>query len=329
MAILHSGIATFLKAPHIPPERSALEAVGATVAVLGLPYDSTTVTRPGASHGPRAIRDASSHFAFGAYYHYDYDVTISDHLTLVDCGDIDGIPGNARRTFEQTEAVLDEIYAANCFPVLIGGDHATTIPGARAFARRLDGRMGFVMFDTHLDTAPDIDGEELSHCAPVHRVLDLPNVEGANVVIIGAHGAANPRIEQDVAEEHGITVFSVRDIDRMGIEEVARRALELATDGTESTYLSVDIDVLDGAYAWGTCGPEIGGLTGRELVRGLEIVAAGPLGAMDCVEVAPPFDPSGNTARVGARVVIDVLAAQAVRLRERAESEAGVALRAS
>lgn len=315
MAILHAGIATFLKAPHVLPERTALAASGANVAVLGLPFDSTTVTRPGASHGPRAIRDASSHFAFGQNYHYDYDITYSDHLAIVDCGDVDGVAGNAERTFERTERALDEIYAAGCFPVLLGGDHSTTIPGARALARHTDGPMGFVVFDTHLDTAPDVDGETLGHCSPVHRVLDLPNVDGRNVVIIGAHGAANPKSEQEVADLYGVTVFTVRDIDRLGIDEVAKRALALAMAGTEHFYLSVDIDVLDGAYAWGTCGPEIGGITGRELVRGLEIVGSGPVGAADCVEVAPFLDPSGNTARVGARVVVDVLALRALRLR--------------
>jgi len=323
MAVLHAGIATFLNAPHVWADRAGLRKAGANVAVVGLPYDGTTVTRPGASHGPRAIRDASSHFAFGGGYHYDYRVTVSDYLTLVDCGDVDGVPGNAERTFQRTEEILDEIHAANCFCVLIGGDHATTIPGARSFARTLEGRMGFVMLDTHLDTAPDVDGETLSHCSPVHRVLDLPNVEGRNVAILGAHGAANPRMEEEVADEHGVSVFSVRDVDRLGIDNVAQRAIELAADGTEAVYLSVDIDVLDGAYAWGTCGPEIGGLTGRELVRALEIIGEGPVGAVDCVEVAPAYDPSGNTARVGARVVIDVLAARALKQRD-AGQQAGV-----
>lgn len=329
MTILHAGIATFLKAPYVPPERAALEAAGATVAVVGLPDDTTTVTRPGASHGPRAIRDASSHFSFGEYYHYDYGVTISEHLTLVDCGDVDAVAGNAQKTFERAERILDEVYEAGCFPVLLGGDHATTIPGARALARHVDGRMGFIVFDTHLDTAPDIDGETLSHCSPVHRVLDLPNVDGRNVVIIGAHGAANPKLEQDVADEYGVTVYNVRDVDRLGIDDVCRHAVELACDGTASVYLSVDIDVLDGAYAWGTCGPEIGGLTGRELVRGLEVVSQTSLGAMDCVEIAPFLDPSGNTARIGARVVIDVLAVQACKARDRASPGAGVTISAS
>lgn len=322
MAILHAGISTFLNAPYVPPRREELEQAGASFAALGLPFDSTTVTRPGAGHGPRAVRDASSHYAFGESYHYDYDITYGDYVTVVDCGDVNAVAGSAARTFERAEADLAEIHEAGCFPLLIGGDHATSIPGARALARRLNGSMGFIMFDTHLDTAPDIDGEELSHCSPVHRILDLPNVDGANIAIIGIHGAANPKLEKEVADAHGITVFSIRDVARLGIDEVAQQALAIASNGTESVYLSVDIDVLDGAYAWGTCGPEIGGMTGRELVRGLEIIGTGPLGAMDCVEVAPMYDPSGHTARVGARVVIDVLAAQAVRLRDLSPVEA-------
>ncbi|MBV8954358.1 MAG: agmatinase family protein [Solirubrobacterales bacterium] len=308
MTVLHAGIATFLGASCVSPERVALEEAQATVAVLGLPDDTTTVTRPGASHGPRAIREASSHFAFGGTYHFDYGVTISDHETVVDCGDVNPVAGNAARTFERAEAALAEIHSAGAFPVLLGGDHATLIPGARAAARAMSGRMGLVMLDTHLDTAPDIDGEELSHCSPVHRVLDLDNVDGTNVAIIGAHGAANPKLELDVAEAHGVHVFSVRDIDRLGIGSVARQALEAVSDGTDGVYLSFDIDVLDGAFAWGTCGPELGGMTGREVVQALEILTRANLIAMDCVEVAPFLDPSGNTARVGARVVLDVLA---------------------
>jgi arginase family enzyme len=172
--------------------------------------------------------------------------------------------------------------------------------------------MGLLMLDTHLDTAPEIDGEELSHCTPVHRVLDLPNVDGTNIAIIGAHGAANPRLELEVAREHGVHVFTIRDIDRDGIEAVCGRALEAVSAGTDGVYLSFDIDVLDGGFAWGTCGPEIGGMTGRELVKALEVLSRARLVAMDCVEVAPFLDPSGNTARIGARAVVDVLAGRIV-----------------
>jgi arginase family enzyme len=119
-----------------------------------------------------------------------------------------------------------------------------------------------------------------------------------------------------------VSVMTVQDVDRDGIDAVASRALDVASAGTAGVYLSVDIDVLDGAYAWGTCGPEIGGLTGRELVRGLQIVAAGPIAAADCVEVAPMIDPSGNTARVGARIVVDILALRACRVRDGAAGNA-------
>ena len=180
------------------------------------------MTRPGASHGPRAVRDASAHFAFGEYYHYDYDVTISDYLTIVDCGDIDAVAGNAARTFERAAAALDEIYAASCLPVLIGGDHADVDPGrprARAAHRRRDGLRHVRHASRHGTGHRRRRALALLARPPRARP---PNVDGRNVVIIGAHGAANPKSEKDVADAHGVTVFSVRDIDRLGIDEVAR-----------------------------------------------------------------------------------------------------------
>ena len=318
MTILHAGIATFLGAQYTPPQRDELRAAGATVAILGLPDDTTTVTRSGAGHGPRAIRDASSHFAFGGTYHLDYDVTISDHeaeqieranaSTSTPVVFVHGL-WLLPNSWDRWAALFEE-----------AGYVAALIPGARAAARAGVGRMGLVMLDTHLDTAPELDGEELSHCSPVARVLELDNVDGTSIAIIGAHGAANPRLELDAAREHGVHVFTVRDIEREGIDTVARRAIDAVSAGTDGVYLSFDIDVLDGGFAWGTCGPEIGGLTGRELVRALEILSAGRLVAMDCVEVAPFLDPSGNTARIAARAVIDVLAGRIVGRKERGES---------
>ena len=123
-----------------------------------------------------------------------------------------------------------------------------------------------------------------------------------------------------VIVSHRFSTVRAADFDRLGVDEVVNRVRERAGDAP--VYLSVDIDVLDGAYAWGTCGPEIGGLTGRELVRGLQIVAAGPIAAADCVEVAPMIDPSGNTARVGARIVVDILALRACRVRDGAAGNA-------
>jgi agmatinase len=307
--VLHAGVHGFLRAALIRPVATELAAVGATHAVYGIPFDSTTLYRTGSMHGPKAVRDASAQFVS---YHYDYDLDLAEHIRLVDCGDAAAVPGNAARTLDIAQADLEEIYSAGAVPVILGGEHTVTIAGTRALAARGCGALGLVVFDTHLDTATDIGGEELSYCAPVSRTLDLQAYPPGNAVIVGVHGPANPREERRWAEEHGVRVFSMAEIERRGVVEVTRAAMAIAWNGTAGVYVSIDIDCLDAAGNPGGA-PEPGGLTSRELFAALREVAAAGYSAFDVVEVAPQYDPAGITATTACRVVLDLLAAGAAR----------------
>lgn len=305
--VLHSGIATFLQAPVVNPKVDDLKASGATHAIYGFPFDYTTITRPGSSHGPRAVRDASSQYL---PYHFDYDLDISEFITLVDCGDVKAIPGNAAKTFAAVEADLKNIYTAGAMPIIIGGEHSTTIPGAASLAKAKGGPLGLVMFDTHLDTAMEMGGETLTHCAPITRTLELDQYSPENTVIIGMHGPANPREERLWVEEHGVRMFTMEEILDKGIKEVTREAMEIAWNGTSGVYLTVDMDCLDASYVPGTCAPEPGGLTSRELLQAITVIGEFGYSAFDIAEVAPQYDLGGITARMGCRVILDLLAAR-------------------
>jgi agmatinase len=305
--VLHAGIASFLKAPIVEPKAEALISAGATHAIYGFPFDYTTITRPGSSHGPRALRDASSQYL---PYHFDYDLNLADHISLVDCGDVQAIPGSAEKTFAAAEADLDEMYKAGVMPIIIGGEHSTTIPGAASFARSKKGPLGLVMFDTHLDTAPDMGGEKLTHCAPITRTLELSQFSSKNTVILGMHGPANPVEERRWLEKNGVRMYTIEEIMDRGIREVTREAMEIAWDGTEGVYLTVDLDCLDACFVPGTCAPEPGGLTSRELLSSLKIVGEYGFSAFDIAEVAPQYDLGGITARMGCRIILDLLASR-------------------
>jgi agmatinase len=305
--VLHAGIHGFLRAPVLPPQADALRAASATHAIYGVPFDSTTLYRTGSMHGPKAVRDASVQFVS---YHYDYDVDLAEHVTLVDCGDAAAVPGNAARTLDIAQRDLAEIHAAGAMPIVLGGEHTVTIAGTRALAAHLPGPLGLVVFDTHLDTATDIGGEELTYCAPVSRTLDLEAFAPANTALVGIHGPANPREEREWAERRGIHLHSVAEIERRGIVEVTRDAMAAAWHGTKGVYVSVDIDVLDAAYNPGGA-PEPGGLTSRELFAALRVVAEAGYSAFDVVEIAPQYDPAGITAITACRVILDLLAAAA------------------
>jgi agmatinase len=306
--VSHAGVASFMRAPVLRPVADELRAVGATHAVYGIPFDSTTISRTGSNMGPRAIRDACSQFIS---YHFDYDIDVWDSVTLVDCGDAAAISGSAAKTFATVEEDLAQIYEAGAMPIVLGGDHSITIPATRALARAMDGPLGFVLFDAHMDTSMEMGGEVLTNCAPVSRAAELPQFSVSNFVLIGIHGPVNPRDERDWVDKNGVRMYTMHEIEKRGIDEVTREAIEIAWRGAKGVYVSVDIDCLDTAYAPGTSTPEPGGLTARELLRAMAIIGEAGYSAFDVAEIAPQYDLSGITARTACRVIIDLLAAAA------------------
>ena len=303
-----AGTGGFLDAPFVAPEAAALRAARATHAVYGVPFDGTTFFRTGSRHGPHAIRDASEQFL---PYHFDYDVDLAEAVTLVDCGDAAVVPGSAARTFEAARRHLAGIHAAGSMPIVLGGEHSVTIAAAAALAAHLDAPLGLVVFDTHLDTAEDVAGERLTYCSPVSRTLELDQFAAENACLIGIHGPANPRDEREWAAERGVRVYAMGEIEERGISAVTEEAMAAAWRGTRGVYVSFDIDCLDASAAPGTSGAEPGGLTTRELLSAVRIVASSGYTAFDVVEVAPQYDPAGITATAACRVVLDMLAGTA------------------
>ncbi len=305
--VLHAGIHGFLRSPVVRPDTGELAAAKATHAVYGIPFDSTTLYRTGSMHGPNAVRDASAQFL---PYHYDYDLDLAEHIRLVDCGDAAAVPGSAARTFALAQSDLEQIYAAGAMPIVLGGEHSVTIAATRALASHRRGPLGLVVFDTHLDTATDIGGEELTYCSPVSRTLDLdafapgtPPSSACTGRPTRARSAAGPTSTACASSPWP------RSSER-GIGAVTREAMAIAWRDTRGVYVSIDIDCLDAAYN-ARRRAEPGGLTSRELLAALREVAVAGYSAFDVVEVAPQYDPAGITATTACRVVLDLLAAAA------------------
>ena len=198
------------------------------------------------------------------------------------------------------------INPSKSLPVIIGGDHSVSIPGARAVRERHE-TAGLIVFDTHLDTAEDVAGERLNHCCGVSRAVEA-GYDPARIVLIGINGWMNPKSEADFCRQHGITVIWVEDVWERGIQAVTDDALTIAAAG-DGFYLSVDIDALDAAYAPGTCGPTPGGMTTREVLTAIRRVCVKGLLALDVVEVAPFLEATPSTAVVATTIIMDALAA--------------------
>jgi agmatinase len=301
--LLHGGLAgTFLRVPFVPPQADAIRESGAKAAIYGLPFDGTNISRTGANGGPRQMRDVS---CMTTTYHAMFDFDLVQESRLVDCGDCAVVLGNAAKTFERARADISQIVAGGAMPVVLGGEHSVTIPAVNAIREHV-ADPGLVLIDTHLDTAQDVGGELLTHCAPISRAVDA-GFDPRKMALIGISGWLNPRAELDYCRERGITVIWLEEIWEHGTRWAVDRALEVAGAG-DGVYLSFDIDSLDAAHAVGTCCPTPGGLTSREAIELTRGVAAGGLIGVDVVEIAPTLDPTPASALMGNRIAMEAIA---------------------
>jgi agmatinase len=303
----YAGLLTFGGAPYT--QDPALLA-GFDVAIVGAPTDDLVSDRPGTRFGPRAIRAAGC----PPGPHLEAKIDAFAELRIVDFGDAPVTPADAARSHAAIEATVGQVLDAGLIPIVLGGDHSIAEPDIRACAAR-HGPVGLVHFDTHTDTGREVFGVEISHGTPMFRLVDAGHVDPSRYVQIGLRGYWPGEAEFGWQAEQGITSFFAHAVRELGIDEVVRRTVTRVGDGP--VYLSVDVDVLDPAFAPGTGTPEPGGMTSTELLGGcrrlaqeLELVGA------EVVEVIPTAVGSADiTALVADRIVREILTGISLRRR--------------
>jgi len=301
----YAGILSFGGAP-IALEPALLE--GVDVAIVGAPTDDLVSDRPGTRFAPRAIRAASC----PPGPHLETGVDAFAKLRIVDYGDAPVIPADPVRSHEAIERVVGEVVAAGAIPITLGGDHSITEPCAVAVARR-HGPLGLVHFDTHTDTGREVFGVPRSHGTPMFRLVEAGTVAGDRYAQIGLRGYWPGPAEFEWQQERGITSLFMHDVRDLGIREVVERALAAVGDGP--VYVTVDVDVLDPAFAPGTGTPEPGGMTSVDLLWAVrQIASRADVVAADVVEVLPTAVGSADvTALVAERIVRELLTGFALR----------------
>lgn len=283
-----------------------LSALSADAAVVGMPYDGIATFRGGATRrAPQEIRKYS--LLYGSYS-LDWDMDFLAHIKPVDVGDIDVVPGDNAVSYARLEERLSAVLAGGAVPLIIGGDHGISYPAVRAVADAGESPVGFIVFDTHLDLSESFAGDRLTRASPLLRIAELEKVDPRRIVVIGARGPRNLPEWTPLYRELGITVFSMAEVERLGVEAVAEKARSIATSGGARVYISIDIDGVDPAFAPGTNSPEAGGLTSREIIQAVRIVGRNGFAGFDVVEVAPDFDAaSGTTSILAGRLLAEAL----------------------
>jgi guanidinopropionase len=291
----YGSIPTFMRLPHVT-DLGRLD-----IALVGVPWDGGTTNRAGARHGPREIRNMSS---FIRKVHHVSRIAPYELARVADVGDAPCNPIDLADSLARIENFFAEIHRAGVVPLTAGGDHLVTLPILRAIARHHP--LGLVHFDAHSDTNDRYFGDHrYTHGTPFRRAVEEGLIDPRRTIQIGIRGSIYGADDMRFAHESGMRVIYMHDFVRLGMERTIAEAREVIGDAP--AYLSFDVDGLDPAFAPGTGTPEIGGFTTREAQELLRGLAGLDLVGGDVVEVAPPFDPSGGTALVGATFLFEIL----------------------
>ena len=289
------GIATMMRLPH------ATDPAGLDVCFVGVPFDIGTSNRGGTRFGPRQIRAES---CLIRPYNMATRAAPFDSLQVADIGDIAINTFNLQKSLEIIESAYDDILAADCKPLTLGGDHTISLPILRAM-RRKHGPVGIVHIDAHADINDHMFGERIAHGTPFRRAIEEGLIEPTRMVQIGLRASGYEADDFDWPRSQGVRVVQAEECWYQSLAPLMAKVREQLGQGP--VYLTFDIDGLDPAYAPGTGTPEIGGLTvhqGLEIIRGcrgLDLVGG------DLVEVAPAYDTSGNTSLVAANLLFEML----------------------
>jgi agmatinase len=297
-----AGPATFARLPRID------EVSDVDVAVVGVPFDSGVSYRPGARFGPAHVR-ASSRLL--RPYNPAADVEPVATQQVVDAGDLAVNPFDIEAAIAEVESGARSLLERAGRLVTIGGDHTIALPLLRAMAAK-HGPVAVVHFDAHLDTWDSYFGAAYTHGTPFRRASEENLLDRSACLHVGTRGPLYGT--SDLAEDTrlGFQVVGSVEMDDLGVRGAIERIRERV--GQRPVYVSVDIDVLDPAFAPGTGTPEAGGLSSRELLAILRGFADLDLVGADVVEVAPAYDHAEITGIAAAHVVYELVSALAPRL---------------
>jgi agmatinase len=289
-----SGIPTFMRLPHITrPEEL-------DVALVGVPFDGGTSYRPGPRFGPRNIRVQS---AMIRPYNPVLKINPFEKLRIADFGDLPVNPLSIEETYRLIQRGLKPLLDAEAIPICVGGDHSILLATLRAVHARY-GPIALVQLDSHSDTWDQYWGSKYSHGTPVRRAIEEGLLRKGCILQIGLRGQLYGDDDLAFAGEHKIQMVTTEELLAKGLAPVRRLLKRLSG---KPAYLSLDIDVVDPAFAPGTGTPQVGGLSSAQVLdvvralRGLKFVAC------DLVEVSPPYDGVEITSLLAANLLFEML----------------------
>lgn len=281
---------------------ASLDDIGqADVGVLCVPFDGGSLCRPGARFGPVGVRQASRTLR---PYHPVLEVGPFAAQKVADAGDLVVNPLDIEAAIAELAKGAQHLLKRCRRMVTIGGDHTITLPLLRAVRERY-GPLAVAHFDAHLDTRSDHLSAPYSHSTWLRRAIEEELLVANRSVHVGLRGSVESSSEHQCDDELGFRRVFAHEVAELGASSVAALVRERA--GGLPLYLSIDINVLDPAFAPAACSPVVGGLSSRELLAILTSLRGALIASADVVEVCAAYDHSATTALAAAYIVYELL----------------------
>jgi guanidinopropionase len=293
-----ADVATFLRARRMDI------APDIDIALVGVPFDMGVNFRSGARHGPAAVREASRIIR---QVHPTSGIAPFRLCNVADVGDATVNALDPAGSIDLIRRFFQDIDDAGAVPIAVGGDHTIPLPILRVLGRERP--VGVVQFDAHPDTLDELLGTKINHATTFRRGVEEELIDPRRTIQIGLRGSLFSEDDAIWGKQAGMRVITIDEYESIGREAVVREMQRVIGDGP--TYITFDIDGLDAAYAMGTGVPEVGGYTVRDaqvMMRGLQ---GRNLVGGDICEVAPMFDPTGQTALNAANLLFEMLCVMA------------------
>jgi formiminoglutamase len=280
------------------------EGMKGDIAILGVPLSKPSISHSGASFAPDAIRRCLNSFTT---YNIEEETDISSKRML-DFGDITMHPTSIEECHQRIYLATKEITTSQSAPFtfILGGDHSITTSTVKAI-KETKGTVGIIQLDAHHDLRNTEDGGP-TNGTPFRRLIEEGHLKGEHLIQIGIRNYANAKAYHDYAIENGVTVYTMKDVRQREITELIHSALTQLEDKVDTIYLSVDMDVLDQAFAPGCPAIGPGGMDPDTLAEAVQTAIQHPkVKTMDIVEIDPTLDIRDMTSRIASLLVINSL----------------------
>jgi len=299
----YAGVPSFMRLPYLAaddPRRTEVD-----IGIFGLPWDGATSNRPGARHGPRALRDASTMIREMNRHTGQMPFKLAK---IADLGDVAMSPVDQDEALENAQGFIGAMLAQNIRPFMVGGDHLCTLTVLRELRAAHGEPFGLVLLDSHTDLYPPyFGGKTLTHGNPFRQAIEEGCLDPTRTVMAGMRGTSYNNSDFQYGWDKGVRVIPVEECFDLGWPTVMNIAREVVGDGP--TYVSFDIDFIDPAFAPGTGTPEVGGPTSAQAIQCVRALQGMTILGADLVEVSPPFDNGGITSWLGASIMFELICA--------------------